>query len=119
MNEFKTTLFLLLILGASSVQAHAFIKQQQPKAGEELSAAPKSIILTYNKNIEPVFSSIKIIEEESQTAIETDKVVGVDGEPNKLVLPLPELKPGEYHVSWIVLSRDGHRTMGDYTFIIQ
>ncbi len=116
---FKITLFLLLQLWFSLAQAHAFIERSQPKPGEELNVAPKVIILTYNKNIEPAFSSIQIVREESQILIETGKAQAVENEPNKLLLPLPELTQGEYHINWVVLSRDGHRTMGDYTFVIQ
>ncbi len=119
MTFFKTLFFLILQLGFSSVQAHAFIEQQQPKAGEELNSPPKAIILTYNKNIEPAFSTIQIINEASQTVIETSKAKGVEGESNKLIMPLPKLIHGEYRVKWVALSRDGHRTMGDYTFTIQ
>jgi copper resistance protein C len=119
MTSFKPIFFLLLQLWFSSVQAHAFIEQQQPKAGEELNSPPTAIILTYNKNIEPAFSTIQIVKEESQTPIETGKAEGVQGEPNKLILPLPALTQGEYHVSWVALSRDGHRTMGDYTFTVR
>jgi len=115
----KITLFLCLQLWLSFANAHAFIEQQSPKAGEELNSSPEAIILTYTKNIEPTFSTIKIVQEESQNPIKTGKAQGVEGEPNKLVLPLPPLPQGEYHVSWVALSRDGHRTMGDYPFTIQ
>ncbi len=120
MHLFKIApLFFLLQLWLPAAQAHAFIDHSQPKAGEELDAPPQAIILTFDKSIEPAFSSIKIAREESQTAIETGPAQGVEGDSDKLILPLPELSPGEYHVNWVVLARDGHRTMGDYTFVIK
>lgn len=115
----KITLFLLLQLWFSFAMAHAFIEEQHPKAGEELNASPKAIVLTYTKDIEPTFSTIKIVQEDSQTPIKTEKAHGVKGKPTKLVLSLPTLPKGDYHVSWVALSRDGHRTMGDYPFSIQ
>ena len=120
MHFFKiTSLLLLLQFWFPAVQAHAFIDHSQPKAGEELDAPPKAIILTFDKSIEPAFSSITIAHEESQTVIETGSAQGVEGDSDKLILPLPELPPGEYHVNWVVLARDGHRTMGDYTFVVK
>jgi len=116
---FKTLFFILLQFWLTLVQAHAFVEQQQPKAGEELNSSPQAIVLTYNKNIEPTFSTIQIINVESHVVIETDKAKGVEGQSNKLVLSLPKLTKGEYRVRWVALSRDGHRTMGDYTFTIQ
>ena len=32
---------------------------------------------------------------------------------------LKPLDPGKYHVFWSVVSRDGHRTEGDYTFRVK
>jgi methionine-rich copper-binding protein CopC len=32
---------------------------------------------------------------------------------------LPPLPPGTYRVVWSVVSKDGHRTQGDYTFAIK
>lgn len=118
MASSKAAFVLLLLLWHPLAQAHAFIEHSQPKTGEELAVAPKEIILTYTKNIEPVFCSIQLSREASQEPVKTEKAHGIDDEPNKLVLALPKLSPGEYHVYWVVVSRDGHRTMGDYTFVV-
>jgi len=36
-----------------------------------------------------------------------------------LQVRLPPLKPGTYRVIWNAFSLDGHRTQGDYTFVIR
>jgi methionine-rich copper-binding protein CopC len=36
-----------------------------------------------------------------------------------LEVSIPRLPAGSYRVFWSVLSRDGHRTMGDYTFVVK
>ncbi len=115
----KIAFFLLLQLWLAAVQAHAFIDHSQSKTGAELDVPPKAIVLTFDKSIEAAFSSIKIVREESQKVIATGAAQGVEGESDKLVLPLSELSPGEYHVYWEILARDGHRTMGDYTFVVR
>lgn len=36
-----------------------------------------------------------------------------------LEVSVPKLSPGAYRVIWNVVARDGHRTTGDYTFVIK
>jgi methionine-rich copper-binding protein CopC len=115
----KIALFFLFQLGIASVQAHAFIEQSQPKAGEELNVSPKAIELTFDRNLEPALSNIQISEIKSKTRIKTGKALGIEGEPNKLSLSLPELAQGKYQVNWVAMSQDGHQTIGDYHFIVK
>ncbi|HIH4669070.1 TPA: copper resistance protein CopC [Citrobacter amalonaticus] len=38
----------------------------------------------------------------------------------QLIVPLDEtLKPGQYTVNWHVVSVDGHKTKGQYTFSVK
>ncbi len=39
--------------------------------------------------------------------------------PTLLQVSLPKLPPGIYRVMWNVVARDGHRTIGDFTFTIK
>jgi hypothetical protein len=34
-------------------------------------------------------------------------------------LPLPQLGAGRYAVHWIAVATDGHRTQGDFAFIVK
>ncbi|EFF0775469.1 hypothetical protein CCF12_004236, partial [Escherichia albertii] len=39
---------------------------------------------------------------------------------NQLIIPLADpLKPGTYTVNWHVVSVDGHKTKGQYTFSVK
>jgi len=119
MNYLKTCLFLMLQLCITSIHAHAFIEEAQPKAGEELDVSPKVIELTYDREIEPALSRIEISSMTSDVPIKTGKVQNAEGAPNKLVLPVFQLERGRYHVNWVALSNDGHQTVGDYSFTIK
>ena len=90
------------MLTAAGAFAHAHLQQQIPTAGAQLSASPQTLTLSFSEGIEPAFSGV--------TA----------DNPAEVTLPLAEaLPPGEYTVAWHVVSVDGHKTKGQYTFSVK
>jgi copper resistance protein C len=40
-------------------------------------------------------------------------------DPKLLEVSVPRLPPGTYRVFWKAVTRDGHRSTGDYSFVIK
>jgi len=40
-------------------------------------------------------------------------------DPKLLEVSVANAAPGRYHVIWIVVGRDGHRSKGDFTFKVK
>ena len=105
------------MLTAAGAFAHAHLQQQIPTAGAQLSASPQTLTLSFSEGIEPAFSGVTVTGPQ-QHAVATGKLTRSADNPAEVTLPLAEaLPPGEYTVAWHVVSVDGHKTKGQYTFI--
>ena len=98
--------------------SHAFPDHQIPGAGVVLSVPPKAVQIWFDGNLEPVFSTITV-EDAAGRVIAKGAVAPNQTDQTLLQTPVPRLDPGTYHVEWSVVARDGHRTEGRYTFIVQ
>lgn len=88
-----------------------------PAAGSHLDQAPAVLKIQFDSILEPAFSHIKVfdahrvrVDKKPQTLDRSKKILNVALKP---------LSAGRYHVFWAVVSRDGHRTQGDYYFYIE
>lgn len=114
-----STIFVLFV-GLSSQQAlaHAHLKVQIPAANTSVSSAPKVLTLSFSEGIEPNFSGVKVTGP-NNAVVETGKL---NLEPNnnaQINVPIEtELTAGKYNVSWHVVSVDGHKTKGQYSFTV-
>jgi methionine-rich copper-binding protein CopC len=108
--------FLLAFPGAS--EAHAFPDHSDPRVGATVSGSPSDVRIWFDGDLEPVFSTIAV---QDAGGKKIDKGNGRVDPSNSTLLEvsLPPLPAGTYHVFWSVVARDGHRTMGDYTFVIK
>ena len=55
-NPMRTLLVvtsLVLALGASAAQAHAFLDHATPLVGSTVASAPHEVVLTFTQNLEP------------------------------------------------------------------
>jgi methionine-rich copper-binding protein CopC len=113
---FFSLLFWVALPGVSL--GHAFPDHSDPKVGETISDPPSNVRIWFDGDLEPLFSTIYV---QDASGKRIDKGNGhVDPSTAALLevglLPLPA---GTYRVFWSVVARDGHRTMGDYTFVIR
>ena len=108
--------FLVAFPGAS--QGHAFPDHSDPKVGATISGSPSDVRIWFDGDLEPVFSMIYV---QDAGGKRVDKGNGRVDPSNTVLLEvsLPALPAGTYRVFWSVVARDGHRTMGDYTFVIK
>jgi len=75
-------------------------------------------IAMHSGALEPAISAVRVENESGQQVDRGDCHVGADN-TSLLEVSLAPLPPGVYRVIWSVVSRDGHRTQGNYTFTIQ
>ena len=99
-------------------RGHAFPDHSDPKVGATVASSPAGVRIWFDGDLEPVFSTISVQEASGK---KVDKGNGrVNPSDAKLLeVSIPPLPAGTYRVIWNVVARDGHRTMGNYTFVIK
>lgn len=83
-----------------------------------LDHAPTEVRLSFNETLEPAFSQIALTDAaDKPVALARAKVDPAT--PSVLTAPLPALPAGQYHVRWSAMTRDGHKTKGEFTFSVK
>ncbi|MDO8328855.1 MAG: copper homeostasis periplasmic binding protein CopC [Fluviicoccus sp.] len=116
MNRHQLSVALILMSGlhAGTALAHAKLMQSYP-AAHAVVDAPAAVSVSFNEALEPAFSQLTVLDSQG-VRVATEKA-GVDEATHKtLSVPVPKLAPGSYTVKWAVVSVDGHRIKGQYTF---
>lgn len=111
--------FLLVLLCLPAVsRGHAFPDHSDPKVGSIITVCPDHVRIWFNSDLEPAFSKIMVHNANGGMVDKRDGRVN-PSDPTLLEVSVPRLAVGTYRVIWNVVSRDGHRTSGDYTFMIK
>ena len=108
---------LTLLLVAAPAWGHAFPDHSEPRVGWTVPTPPAQIRIWFDGALEPVFSTIKVMNGDKQRVDKGDGRVN-PSDNTILEVSLPLLPPGIYRVFWNVVGRDGHRTEGDFPFTI-
>ena len=105
----------LLVCSAAAANAHAFLDHAAPRVGETVRSAPPELRVWFTQELEPAFSTIKVL---NAAGIRVDKSdTRVDAtDPALLRVSLEALGPGVYRVVWRVVSMDAHVTDGKFIF---
>ena len=117
-SVFALFLFALLCTLPDTSRGHVFPDHAEPKVGATVPGPPASARIWFDGALEPAFCTISV---QDGTGKRVDKGNG-HVNPSDLTLlevSLASLPAGTYRVIWSVVARDGHRTMGDYTFEIK
>ena len=115
----RLSLFLAGCLTSAGAFAHAHLQQPLPAAGSEVDASPQALTLSFSEGIETQFSGVTLPGPQ-QKAIPLGKPVRSDNNKAQLTVPVEQaLTPGAYTVDWHVVSVDGHKTKGQYTFTVK
>ena len=111
--------FLAALLALPSLaQAHARLEKSDPSRRATLASAPAAVRLWFNESVEAEFSRIRVVDGAGETVVEGGRVDADDAK--LLVLDLPEgLAPGDYTVTFEVLSVDGHRVKQSFPFSVK
>ena len=114
----KKTLTTVALLGslfaASSVFAHAHLKDQAPAADSTVSA-PSELRLVFSEGVEATFSKVSISKDGAPVPV---KGLATEGSDKKtlIVTPAAPLAAGAYKVEWHAVSVDTHKSEGAYSF---
>ncbi|MCU5775327.1 copper homeostasis periplasmic binding protein CopC [Erwiniaceae bacterium BAC15a-03b] len=107
------------MLISPAVLAHAHLTTATPADKAQLSASPAELTLKFTEGIEPAFSGVKVLNA-SGKAVASGKAAVDSSDGTLLHIPLNDQLPsGAYKVNWHVLSTDGHKTKGSYSFSIK
>ncbi len=97
--------------------AHAQLVDASPKANQTMSASPSEFRLFFSDeliNLGPASNWLKV-ENAQGVVVSTDSVLNGNQVSAK---PTQALKPGQYQLTWRVLSEDGHPIQGNYEFTV-
>lgn len=83
--------------------------------GSVVQSAPTEVGMWFTQELEPAFSTIEVTDASGKSA--TSGAAHLDAhDATVLEVPLAKLAPGEYTVSWRVVSVDTHVTEGRFKF---
>ncbi|WP_127130100.1 copper resistance CopC family protein [Georgenia sp. SYP-B2076] len=110
-----TLLGVLATVAAPAAHAHDIMTGSTPAADAVLAERPGEISLSFNNDLLDSTQVIRVTNASGKTVAEGSPVVS--GPAATLTLPEP-LGDGAYHVTWSVVSSDGHRIEGEYGFTV-
>ena len=101
-----------LVAMASPASAHARLEGSSPQDGATLAAVPPEITLKFNEPIEQGLNQVSV------TSGDTDVAQGDPQVEGKNVYQAIDfgMKPGDYTVTYKVVSADGHPVSGSFSF---
>lgn len=112
-----TAVLFGVVIAASDVEAHAFLRSASPPVGSTVPA-PKAVDITFSEGVEPAFSSI-VVQDAKGQRVDTGDVHSASSDGLRLEVGLKSLAPGTYTVIWHATSVDTHKTEGRYVFTVQ
>jgi copper resistance protein C len=119
-NRTRKPLMAAIAVGAMFVAtqafAHAHLVSSTPAANATLTAAPKTITLTFNEKLVPAFSKFELtMPEHGGMKVPVKTAVSKDG---KSITGTTEsaLAKGAYKIIWSAASADGHKMNGEVAF---
>ncbi|WP_175883999.1 copper homeostasis periplasmic binding protein CopC [Burkholderia sp. BCC0044] len=108
----------LFAMNPVAASAHGKLEGAVPAAGSTVDASPDTVRLTFNEDLEPTFSSVKVSDASGNTVTQ-DKAKIDASNPRVMTVAIPKLAAGAYAVQWAVMTADAHRTKGTYTFRVK
>ena len=109
----------LMALASGQASAHARLVHASPKVGEVVRRSPTEVRLWFSETIELPLSRVTLAPP-GGPEVPTGRLALDPQDRHVVVTPLPAgLPPGPYRLNWRVISVDGHRTEGDFTFRVQ
>ncbi|WP_349956264.1 copper homeostasis periplasmic binding protein CopC [Rhizobium sp. ZPR3] len=120
MPRMKTLLLAtatMTIALAGQAVAHAHLKTSTPAADSIVKQAPSVLDLSFTESLNLKFSGATVIGPEKKT-IKTGSATLADSDKTLTIPVSDKLAPGKYTVKWRVLSNDGHKTNGSYSFTV-
>jgi copper transport protein len=101
---------LLAVAHPATVEAHAGLIASEPANDAALTAAPATLTLTFNEEVEPL--TMRLLDGSG----EAKSIAQVARDGARLVLTPGTIGAGAHVLSWRVISSDGHPASGSLTF---
>ena len=108
----------ILAAAPAAAFAHGKLESAAPATGSAVDTAPDTLRLTFNEDLEPAFSSVKV-SDANGNAVAHEKAKVDASNPRVMTVGIPKLAPGAYTVQWVAMTADAHRTKGTYTFKVK
>ena len=99
----------------STVWAHGILLESIPEQNAVLHEYPVKVVLRFNASLEPSMTHV-VLEDMNRNV--TTLHPTQESSVAKIVMDIPPLKPGVYHVRYQVLATDGHLTEGFIRFTL-
>lgn len=109
---------VLTLLASDRAEAHAVLVRSVPVPGAVLTAAPRTVLLEFNEELDAGFSTIRLVDRQQQIVAAGPGVIDPQT-PKELRLAFDPLPAGSYTAIWRVRSAvDGHITDGHLPFAV-
>ena len=106
------------LLATSPAWAHASLVNSNPAANAKVTAAPKTITLTFSGKVAPAFSKFELVmPEHGGMKVPVKTTVSKDGKSIIGTVSTP-LTAGAYKIAWTIASVDGHKMNGEVPFTV-
>jgi len=115
---FVFTSFLISMSFATLSWGHAFPDHSDPGVGSKIDTSPDRVRIWFNSELEAEFSTIRV-EDSNEKQVDKGNCHVDESNPKLLEVGIPALSRGTYHVKWVAVGRDGHRTQGDFSFTVK
>ncbi|ALP53325.1 hypothetical protein Tel_09255 [Candidatus Tenderia electrophaga] len=108
----------ILMLGWPLVGlAHVHMEKSAPAKGAQLDSPPERVQVWFSGKVAEEWSKIEVTDA-SGKRVDTGEVRS-EGDPKRLSVGLQPLAPGTYEVTLNVVSGDGHRVKGGFSFSVK
>jgi len=104
---------LALASCAATASAHAHLQKASPADGSVVTTSPSRIVLNFSEAARLTAASIQKGDEPRQRLKPLPAAAA-----RQISVPLPQLTPGSYSVTWRVVSEDGHVMSGTLRFTL-
>jgi methionine-rich copper-binding protein CopC len=103
----------VLAMFAVAASAHAHLQKSSPADNSVINASPTQLVLNFSEAARLTALSIQK-DKEPERKLQPPSTAAAQ----QISVPLPQLAPGTYSVSWHVLSDDGHVMSGTLHFTL-
>jgi methionine-rich copper-binding protein CopC len=104
---------LALATLAVTASAHAHLQKASPADGSVVTTSPSRIVLNFSEAARLTAASIQKGDAPRQSLKPLPAAAA-----RQISVPLPQLTPGSYSVTWRVVSEDGHVMSGTLRFTL-
>lgn len=115
-SAFAVAAFSLAFSGQAF--AHAHLVSAIPPVDGTVATSPAEIDLKFSEAVNAKFSGATVTGP-NQTEVKLGEPMLMDGDTTFMATIPDKLAPGTYTVEWHVLSADGHKIKGSYTFVVK